>query len=755
MDRREFSAALLASCIAWRRTRAETVKWLRGDGAGIELEPEFWAGPDVSPAVAFVSEPLYPYDKTKWLYIGCENDHPKSWTFMGGGLAPGQGAVIQYSVSVGGNHYYPEELGAERLLKIAWHLRDGYLPCPVSQWHAGPVQVQIEHFASRVFDGRDTAVFTRVTVTNSSAQTQSIGLRINAGPSFEIPLTDAPTESTASSMTYDLKIEAGKETTRDFFAGVTRSLNASMAAGANLNFDDRYARMAEGYNSRIDRLTHPVALPRKGLVDMYKSIQIMEWTNVVTTGDECEIRAGAGNPMGVFSYDREFTHDTPNYLDQFMREGDYEVAKRILASTYYKSLALPGGPKDDLYLDTLGKFLLPYAQYLQCSDDTDYFTAPVRESIKTAAHNIHLNRVFTDPGHKGLIRKSSDFENWSRDFVLADNWSALHGLQAYKYICDKLGDGEEAHWAQEEMIDLNDALNQALDGYCTRNKTDYYLGAFDDLTATIYKQPIYSWVPYSAALATFPWGAHLRGFDLGGTWKDKLDASIEYALKQRDEYGIPSGSWGAWWGSLTYGSTYNASAGLQCLFSERFRTEAIRNIEFLFDNQCAPFQWSEAFEDKGPNEWVGMYKPAYDYGNYESWGANFSKQSLLQACVSVAVDGRVIVGRGIPDHWLRPGSEIEWANVNVNAKRLLNFRIRAEAGEISLETWGDERFGDLLLNLPALKGNVLSASAGTVDEEAGSVILAKNEHSVRVKLRRPITEEKSVLPTGINFGMTC
>jgi hypothetical protein len=133
-----------------------------------------------------------------------------------------------------------------------------------------------------------------------------------------------------------------------------------------------------------------------------------------------------------------------------------------------------------------------------------------------------------------------------------------------------------------------------------------------------------------------------------------------------------------------------------------------------------------------------MYKPAYDYGNYESWGANFSKQTLLQACVSVAVDGRVIIGRGIPDHWLHPGSEIEWANVNINAKRLLNFRIRAQADEISLETWGDERFGDLLLNLPAFKGNVLSASAGKIDVEAGSVTLVRNEHAVRVRLRKPI-----------------
>lgn len=739
MDRREFSATLLASYLAWHRSNAEALKW-PSEPARSDLASGSPPAPVAAPSSS-VSQPLYPYDKTKWLYIGCENDHPKSWTFMGGGLAPGQGPVIQYGVSIGDRHYYPEELAAERLKKIAWTLNGGYLPCPVSQWQAGSIDVQIEHFAARVLDNSATAVFTRVTLTNSSPQAQTVRLHINAGPSFEIPLNGAPAESSASSMTHSLKIDAGKAAIREFVTGATTTLDASVIGAATFGYGDHYARMEQTYNNRINQLTHPVALPRKGLVDMYKSIQIMEWINVVTNGDQCEIRAGAGNPMGVFSYDREFTHDTPNYLDQFVREGDYELAKRILSSNYYRSLARPGGPEDDLYLDTLGKFLLPYAQYLQCTDDTGYFASPVRELIRTAAHNIHLNRVFDDPGHKGLIRKSSDFENWNRDFVLADNWSALHGLQAYKYICVKLGDEEEARWAQDEMVDLNNALNQALDRYCSRNKTGYYLGAFDDLTVTIYKQSVYSWVPYSAALATFPWGASLRGFDLGGAWKDKFDASIEYALSQRDEYRIPSGSWGAWWGSLTYGSTYNASAGLQCLFSERFRTEAIANIEFLLDNQCAPFQWSEAFEDKGPNEWVGMYKPAYDYGNYESWGANFSKQTLLQACASVTIDGRVIIGRGIPDHWLQPGAEIEWANLNINARRLLNFRIKAEAEEISLETWGDERFGDLVFNLPAFKGNVLSASAGKVDGEAGSVILAKAEHSVRVRLRKRVTAE--------------
>lgn len=35
----------------------------------------------------------------------------------------------------------------------------------------------------------------------------------------------------------------------------------------------------------------------------------------------------------------------------------------------------------------------------------------------------------------------------------------------------------------------------------------------------------------------------------------------------------------------------------------------MKNGEFLYDNQCAPYQWSDAFEYKGRDQWVGTYLP--------------------------------------------------------------------------------------------------------------------------------------------------
>jgi hypothetical protein len=163
----------------------------------------------------------------------------------------------------------------------------------------------------------------------------------------------------------------------------------------------------------------------------------------------------------------------------------------------------------------------------------------------------------------------------------------------------------------------------------------------------------------------------------------------------------------------------------------------VKNLEFQLENQCAPYNWSEAFEYKGRDAWVGMYVPPVSYGNLDSWGASFTKQALLQVCASVKVDGTVILGRGIPDYWLEPGRVVEWANVNVNEGRRISFRITSARSTIELRIWGDVRNGDVLFNLPAFKGNIAAANAGTVNSEEGIVTLSPTTDSVSVTLRHP------------------
>lgn len=678
---------------------------------------------------------FYPNDRLKWLYIGWENDHPKSWTFMGGAVSPGQRATIQYAVSINGILYVPDELGPDRMQKIRWYLREGFLPVPVSEWAAGPILVTIQHFSDRILHDTATAVYTRVLLRNRSQQNVEAVLHVSASGDFAVSLSGHASTSGEDRTAYECKLGPDETAERDFVALANGEASARQLAVAG-NYDAHYASMKSYWLSRIEPLAHPVALPSPGLADMYKALQIVVWENMVKVGGDYEIHAAPRTPANLYDYDRTFSHDAPNYVDQMMREGDCETAKKMLESGYYKDFNRPLFP-DQNYLDAIGKYMLPFAEYLRVTGDLAYFTQDRRLDLKKASRNIHSARTFADPAHPGLMSKSQDFENWAEggDYLLCDNWSALHGLQAYKYICDALGETEESNWAVKEMADLNGCLNHAIEKSCAEGKTAYYLGAFDKATHLRYQEIDYSWVPYSGALSTFPWGAYLKGFELGGAWKDRFDASLEYALRQRDEKGVPQGSWGTWWGHLAFGSTYNASAGVQCLFSEKYRTEAIRNVEFMAQYQCAPYQWSEAYEFKGADQWVGMYTPPVSYGNQDSWGYSFVKQALLQACISVKTDGTVILGRGIPDQWMLPGSIIEWANVNVNNRKTIGFRITAQERSLELTISGDIPHGDLLLNLPILKNNVLSVSTGLLDVERGLVTLPRHTRFVTVQLK--------------------
>ncbi len=673
-------------------------------------------GPD---GIHGIAQAPYLPDTLKWLPIGTMYDHPKSWTFMGGGVAPAEGAVILYTLEIDGRLYYPDEFANDRKQAIGWFMRDGYQPCPVSIWKAKDITVRIEHFAVRDRENTSTLIYSRVKLENHGNIRAKLKLKINASPEIHIPLSDKPYSDTADSMEYRVSMEPGDGFAEEFVTYVSGKHTDPKNPEKYGTFEENYRRMAEENDRHIGLTAHPAVLPENGIVNMYKAIQIQLWNYVVEKDGECQIRSNAGNPARIQSYDRPFPHDVPNFVDQFIREGDYELGKTILASDSYRKMNSSDiRDWDDLnYMDTIGKFLLPYAQYLQNTGDEGYFDEELLDFLKEAARNIKRLRVWGDPEHEGLMKKGEDFENWSDDgdYLLADNWAALHGLQAYCYIVERMGRTEEVAWVKEEMKSLNDALNKALERSMKRRDMDYYMGAFDDVAYQRYiAGSFYSWVPYSAGLATFPWGAELKGFNLGGTWKEKFDAAINYAMEQKEIRMIPDGSWGAWWSKVTYGSVYNASAGVQCLFSDKFRTEALKNVEFLYHNQCAPFVWSEAFESKGRDQWAGMYLPQESYGNYEGWGSSFIKQAILQACVSVQTDGTVIIGRGIPEHWMKAGDCVAWEHVNINNGHTLDFSITSEGNKIHLRMEGDQPEGSVILDLPVMENRIKEISAGEI-----------------------------------------
>ncbi len=797
----------------------------------------------------------YSYESTHWLYIGWENDYPKSRTYMGGGVRPGMSNAIQYTFTVDGTTYSPDEFAADRKTKIKWYLRDGYQPCPTSEWDAGTTHVTIQHFANRILSDSATAVYSRVTVKNNATSTKTIRININAGTGYEVPLSGNPTFSDSGSMYYDVSVTAGATVTKDFVAKANGTATAAQLQGAG-TFDSNYTSMATYYDNKINSLTHPVALPDTKMLNMFKAEQITLWESMVKTnnanyylltfnwftigsttteaenyntmsgvatgtckegtlqvyaandGDwiafnnydfgtgqttfsaraaldymnghtskieirldsltgpiigNCNIEPTQMNDWNYFqtfstnitnttgthnlylifkktgpdninyeargeggggSYDRIYTHDVPNIVDEFIREGDYDLAKRILTSPYY--LEISKLLYHD-YVDAIPKYLLPYATYLKNTGDTAFFTAEVRTNLQNAAHQLESYRYYntSDPNHNGIIRKSNTLDNGST-FLLIDNMAWLGGLQAYKYVCDKLGNTTESTWAANSMSSLNSAFNNALTASETRRGVNWYMSCFDD---TMY-WPNYTGNYFASSICTsaFPWDGYLNGYSLGGTWKDHYENSIANALAKRTQSGTPVDSWGEW-SVGSYGNVYNGGQGLQCMLSDTYRTEVCKNLEWMLKNESAPFQWGESFKaGLTPTDWTTIK------ADYETWGLSFMKQALLEACCSVKTDGTVIIGRGLLDSWVADGKTVQWSNVNVGNGKKINFTITGGANSVSLAISGNAPNGNIVFNLPIFKNNIVSASAGTVDNSAGTVTLPANTTTVTVNL---------------------
>ncbi len=693
-------------------------------------------------------EPLmYRVNPKHWLYFGWENDYPKSVSFMGGTLAPGRGTKIQYVVDVDGTTYYPDEYAVARRSRIKWYLADKFMPSPVSEWRAGDVGVKIQHFSVRRDDKMfldATVVFTRVSLVNNGRQDLTAHLHVSAGPTVEVPLTRVPDRSDERAMAFDVPLAPGETAYLDFATKANGLISTADIVGLG-GFDENYAYMSDHYRERASGLTRPVSLPDPRMVEMYAANQIVMWESIVLLPNgDYEMRASGGNPAGLYQYDRTFSHDVPNMVVEFIKEGDLEVARNIMESEYYQRL----GHEVDRqlnYLDAVPKYIIPYATYLQVTGDLEYFTSERRSMLKQASRRIRdyrekqLGEEFRGTGHYGIMDKSNGLDNGS-DYLLIDNFAALHGLAAYEWLSKSFGDEEEAKWARLEMEDLNACLNAALRHTMERRGVDYYMANMDDVGRKNFWAMGYSgnWIGTTLMMPTFPWGAQLKGFDLGGTWKEHFDRSIEHALKLRDQHPvIPEGSWGAWWGN-EYGTVYNAGMGFQTLASDRYRTLAIKNLEWLLDNQSAPYQWGENF-DRGftDDDWT---VPAHDY---ETWGLSFMKQALLEACLSVKTDGTLIVGRGIPNRWLKRGAVVAWEAVRVNDGRILDFSISAMGQSVTLKLEGDDPVGPVVFNLPAFVGNISKVVADgkpvkEFDVARGIVELPATTREATVEFIRPL-----------------
>jgi hypothetical protein len=681
---------------------------------------------EASPSNLLIKEDLFA--KKQWLYFGWKEDHPKAISLMGGAVYPrrpklpkhddhswecskepwhkNSSDVVLFLLSVDGSApYYPDEMNPNRRKEIAWSLAENYLPVPVSQWEKEEVAIQITHVGKRILNNSVNAVYTQVKLTNNGKISHQTKLVINGNyvservfPTLAMNLkkTNAHTMDVAtelqpgSSAIYEFVLPAnGHATIRDI-------LNEG-------DFSSQYAKESAEINRIMDDLTHPESLPYDELINVWRASMPHMWNATVKTPTDYEQRGSGGNVHGFYQYDRVFDHDVPDMVIQYIIEGKWDMAKAIMEGATFERLS-KGILEKEKYNDAIPKYLIAMAQYLQVTGDKAYFSKSLFEKIKRCAHAVHDMRKdqmkpdLEDPRTYGLILKGFTLDNGSEHLVV-DNFAALHGFTSYVYICDRLDKKAESQWAKAEMEDLNNCLNKALDISMEASGGDWYNACFSfDYDSALVATPG-NWLGTTLMMPSFPWNAYLKGFELGGTWKDYFDSSVEKWIEQGRKIGCEDGAFGAW-ASAQYGAVYNAGMGMPLLYSEKYRTLTAQSIEWMLDNQTSPYLWGESFHKPHPQfNWT---RPQTDL---ETWGLGFIRQALLQLCVSVHVDGTIILGRGIPDYWLNSGKAIAWKNVYINNGKKMNFSIHKDADNVYIHLTGDNAEGNIVVDLPAMKGH--------------------------------------------------
>ena len=726
----------------------------------------FQADGDHSLDVKFDTSVLLQYDridKKHWLYFGWMEDHPKAISLMGGALFPRRpklpnwddhswhyskeawhpnaSDIIMFLLQVDdGDIFYPNEKATDRRQKIQWSLANEYLPAPSSKWKKDGIEIQIQHFGDRLFNNSVNAVYSRIILANMDDKSHNLKLLLNGVNISErcFPIGHYKMNIDSDGiMSIDVKLTPNESAQYDFISPANGQSTKDELLKAG-NYDERFKTMAEGIDSKILELTHPIELPDDRLVNLWKSSQPFMWHATVKTLEDYEQRGSGGNVQGFYQYDRVFDHDVPNMVIQYIIEGYWKIAEEIMAGATYERLS-KGTLERERYLDAIPKYIITMAQYLQTTGNKDYFTQDIVKKIKRCAHVLHdlrvkqLDESLKGTGAFGLMEKSFTLDNGSNHLVV-DNFAALHGLVSYEYICTQLSDLSEAKWARAEMIDLNKCLNDAIKLSMKQKDSKWYNACFSfDWNERLLSGPG-NWFGTTMMMSTFPWNAYLKGFNLDGAWKEHFDVSIEKWLEQSRDIGNPEGSFGAWW-SAKYGTIYNTGMGMQLLYSDKHRIKVAQSIEWLLDNMTAPYYWGESFH--APNSKGDWTRPETDL---ETWGLGFMRQALVQMCLSPMVDGTVIIGRGIPDYWLQDGKRISWKNLQINDGKKMNMLIARNGNIIKVSFDGDSPKGNFIIDIPLCVNNISDVnnkggSIISINKKDGKIILSNGTKELKIKLK--------------------
>jgi hypothetical protein len=632
-----------------------------------------------------------------------------------------QGNAQGVVACLGGSFYVQDGLnttygyGIYDNARTTWTNVDGYLPALISTFHHSGVDISITNFADELALGGDAyvAVYSRVAIHNPTGHTAHVDPEPSSGL---IPLDSAP-----------VNVRPGATVNHTYVIAVDRfgqgypwpSEQALRAAGG---FDAHFAHMRDFWNARLASIAQ-ISLPDSRLADAYRSGFI--YTQIARSGDHLN--------TGVNGYEGEYSHDVIGILANLFTQGDFSNARPLLLD------ARDAVGSQSQYEDGLWTYAWPWAIYLLKTGDLGFVkgnfstegpNGSATPSIKDTAHLIAADR--NGPG--GIMHRTNDID--TRGYWTIDNYEALMGLVAYRYLAQGVGDSGEVAWATKEYDSLLAATNQTLEATIGRYHLDYLPCSIlepNSLTRCANVKDANWAAPF--LFGRWAWDGFLFGANVVGPGADLIDSTYAYGF-HRLVGKAPPNTFGGYPVDYYYSTGYNAGYGSWGLASKYHRDQGVLSYEFMIrHSQSGPYSWWESASSPNPaSPWVGDHPRSGQGSAPHAWGIANANKVLLDALVVARSDGSLIIGRGVPDAWVRTGKTISVTSFPSIDGHRLGFTISIHDRAVSLALTGDKPSGQVLFQLPAFVHNLRHSGLGTFDDRTGTVTLPPNARQTTVEL---------------------
>ena len=602
--------------------------------------------------------------------------------------------------------------------RTTWADAGGYLPEQVTTFDTNTnATVAITEFADQVTLGGNpfVAVYARVRVDNPTNNTLTVDP--GASPAL-IPLDNAPNTVPAHhAVAHDYVVVSDR-------FGASYPWPTAPALAVAGGFAQHEAHMRAFWNTQLAQIAQ-VNVPNKTLDDAYRSGFIT--TELTRSGDALD--------TGVNGYESEFSHDVVGILTNLFTQGAFGDAHALLTE------ARNAVGSQAQYVDGLWTYAVPWAVYLMKTGDIAFVEqnfatngpagTAAQPSIEASAHAIAADRT----GPSGTMEATNDID--TQGLWTVDDFEALLGLAAYRYIAVTIGNATEANWAGEQYLSLLQATDAVLGETIATNHLDYLPCSLTQPNAAnrCNNPKDANWTsPFG--FGGWAWEAGLLGGSVTGPGATLIDATYHYGFARLKGI-LPRDTTGGFPGDY-YSSGYNAAMGSAGLASQSHRDQGILDFEFMVAHgQSGPWSWWESSSAPDPRTpWVGSHPASGQGSSPHAWGIAGSDKVLLDSIVAQRADGSVVVGRAIPPQWLNSGAPIALTNFPTTDGKRSSFTIDAHGTAVTLTLGGASSPGKILFELPSFVGNVAATSAGAIDQASGTVTLGPGVRHVTVTLRR-------------------